>query len=140
MSKSKPLDRKEAVKRIDNFIAEHDDWRGETMARIRKIIHEVAPDVVEDWKYMGSPFWSHEGILGHGNIFKAKVKLTLHHGAHLPDPDKLFNASLKASQSRAIDIFEGDDIDVPALKTLLRAAMAYNETHAVKKSKGSRDI
>ncbi len=140
MSKSKPLDRKEAVKRIDNFIAEHDDWRGETMARIRKIIHEMAPDVVEDWKYMGSPFWSREGILGHGNIFKAKVKLTLHHGAHLPDPDKLFNASLKASQSRAIDIFEGDDIDVPALKTLLRAAMAYNETHAVKKSKGSRDI
>lgn len=134
MSKSKPLDRKEAVKRIDNFIAEHDDWRGETMARIRKIIHEMAPDVAEDWKYMGSPFWSHEGILGHGNIFKAKVKLTLHHGAHLPDPDKLFNASLKASQSRAIDIFEGDDIDVPALKTLLRAAMAYNETHAVKKS------
>ncbi len=140
MSKSKPLDRKEAVKRIDNFIAEHDDWRGETMAQIRKIIHEMAPDVVEDWKYMGSPFWSREGILGHGNIFKAKVKLTLHHGAHLPDPDKLFNASLKASQSRAIDIFEGDDIDVPALKTLLRAAMAYNETHAVKKSKGSRDI
>ncbi len=140
MSKSKPLDRKEAVKRIDNFIAEHDDWRGETMARIRKIIHEMAPDVVEDWKYMGSPFWSREGILGHGNIFKTKVKLTLHHGAYLPDPDKLFNASLKASQSRAIDIFEGDDIDVPALKTLLRAAMAYNETHAVKKSKGSRDI
>lgn len=140
MSKSKPLDRKEAVKRIDNFIAEHDDWRGETMAQIRKIIHEMAPDVVEDWKYMGSPFWSRAGILGHGNIFKAKVKLTLHHGAHLPDPDKLFNASLKASQSRAIDIFEGDDIDVPALKTLLRAAMAYNETHAVKKSKGSRDI
>ena len=140
MSIPKPLDRKEAVKRIDNFIAEHDDWRGETMARIRKIIHEMAPDVVEDWKYMGSPFWSHEGILGHGNIFKAKVKLTLHHGAHLPDPDKLFNASLKASQSRAIDIFEGDDIDVPALKILLRAAVAYNETHAVKKSKGSRDI
>lgn len=140
MSKSKPLDRKEAVKRIDNFIAEHEDWRGDTMTRIRKIIHEVAPDVVEDWKYMGSPFWSHDGILGHGNIFKAKVKLTLHHGAHLPDPDKLFNASLKASQSRAIDIFEGDDIDVPALKTLLRAAMAYNETNAVKKSKGSRDI
>ncbi len=140
MSKSKPLDRQEAIKRIDNYIAEHDDWRGETMARIRKIIHEVAPDVVEDWKYMGSPFWSHEGILGHGNIFKAKVKLTLHHGAHLPDPDKLFNASLKANQSRAIDIFEGEEIDEPALKALLRAATAYNETHAVKRSRGSRDI
>ena len=140
MSRSKPLDRQEAVKRIDNFIAEHDDWRGETMARIREIIHAVAPDVVEDWKYMGSPFWSHEGILGHGNIFKAKVKLTLHHGASLPDPCGLFNASLKASQSRAIDIFEGDEINVAALKTLLRAAMTYNETHAVKRSKGSRDI
>ena len=140
MSKSKPLDPEEAVRRIDKFIADHDDWRGETMARIRGIIHEVAPDVIEDWKYMGSPFWSHEGILGHGNIFKAKVKLTLHHGAHLPDPSGLFNASLNASQSRAIDIFEGDEIDVDALKALLRAAMDYNATHAVKRSKGSRDI
>ena len=140
MGNSKPLDREEAVKLIDRFIAEHNDWRGETMWRIRKIIHEVAPDVIEDWKYMGSPFWSHEGILGHGNIFKAKVKLTLHHGAHLPDPNGLFNASLGASQSRAIDLFEGDRIDVDALKTLLRAAMSYNATHNVKKSKGSRDI
>ena len=140
MSNSKPLDRKEAIKRIDNFIAQHDDWRGETMAQIRKIIHEVAPEVIEDWKYMGSPFWSREGILGHGNIFKAKVKLTLHHGAHLPDPNGLFNASLGASQSRAIDIFEGETIDVAALKALLRAAMDYNATHNVKKSKGSRDI
>ena len=110
------------------------------MAQIRQIFHEVAPDVIEDWKYMGSPFWSHEGILGHGNIFKAKVKLTLHHGAKLPDPHGIFNASLNASQSRAIDIFEGDEINVPALKTLLREAMAFNETHAVKRSKGSRDI
>ena len=140
MSKSKPLDRAEAIKRIDKFIADHDDWRGETMAEIRQIFHEVAPDVIEDWKYMGSPFWSHEGILGHGNIFKAKVKLTLHHGAKLPDPHGIFNASLNASQSRAIDIFEGDEINVPALKTLLREAMAFNETHAVKRSKGSRDI
>ncbi|MDE2858769.1 MAG: DUF1801 domain-containing protein [Chloroflexota bacterium] len=140
MSRSKVLDRKEAIKRIDNFIAAHDDWRGETMAQIRKIIHEVAPEVIEDWKYMGSPFWSHEGILGHGNIFKAKVKLTLHHGARLPDPNGLFNASLGASQSRAIDIFEGDEIDLAALKTLLRAAMDYNAKHKVKKSKGSRDI
>ncbi len=134
------IDRKEAIKRIDNFIAEHDDWRGETMAQIRKIIHEVAPEVVEDWKYMGSPFWSHEGILGHGNIFKAKVKLTLHHGAHLPDPKRLFNASLGAKQSRAVDIFEGDEIDVIALKTLLREAMHYNSTHSVAMSKGSRDV
>ena len=78
MIKSKSLDGKEAIKRIGNFIAEHNDWRGETLARIRAIIHEVAPDVIEDWKNMGSRFWSHEGILGHGNIFKAKVKRTLH--------------------------------------------------------------
>ncbi|MCY4539524.1 MAG: DUF1801 domain-containing protein [Chloroflexi bacterium] len=140
MSNSKTLGRKEAIKRIDNFIAAHDDWRGETMAQIRKIIHEVAPEVVEDWKYMGSPFWSHEGILGHGNIFEAKVKLTLHHGAHLADPNGLFSASLCASRSRASDIFEGDEIDVAVLKTWLRAAMDYNATHQVKKSKGSRDI
>ena len=118
MSKSRPLDRNEAVKRIDKFIADHDDWRGETMAQIRKIIHEVAPDVIEDWKYMGSPFWSHAGILGHGNIFKAKVKLTLHHGAKLPDPQGLFNASLNANQSRAIDIFEGDEINVGGAEDL----------------------
>ncbi|MCY4147066.1 MAG: DUF1801 domain-containing protein [Chloroflexi bacterium] len=140
MSKSKPLSREEAIKRIDNFVAEHDDWRGETMAQIRQIIHEVAPDVVEDWKYMGSPFWSREGILGHGNIFKAKVKLTLHHGARLPDPKRLFNASLNASQSRAIDMFEGEAIDVAGLKALLREAVLYNATHTVNKSKGSRDI
>ena len=129
MGKSKTLSREEAKKRIDNFIAEHDDWRGATMAQLRQIIHEVAPAVIEDWKYMGSPFWSHEGILGHGNIFKAKVKLTLHHGAHLPDPNNLFNASLHASQSRAIDIFEGEAIDVAALKNLLREAIAV-QRHA----------
>lgn len=144
MSKSKPkkpaLSREEASRRIDGFIAEFDDWRGATMAQLRAIIHEVNPAVVEDWKYMGSPFWSHEGMLVHGNIFKAKVKLTFHHGAHLPDPQQLFNASLTAKQSRAIDIFEGDVIDKTALKGLLRAAMEYNETHMVKKSKGSRDI
>lgn len=110
------------------------------MAQLREIIHEVNPAVVEDWKYMGAPFWSHEGMFAHGNIFKAKVKLTLHHGAHLPDPCKLFNASLSAKQSRAIDLYAGDEIDFMALKTLLRDAMKYNERYAVRKSKGSRDI
>ncbi len=110
------------------------------MAQLRRIIREVVPDVVEDWKYMGSPFWSYEGMFAHGNIFKAKVKLTLHHGASLPDPANLFNASLSANQSRAIDIFKDDEIDVIALKQLLREAMRYNRTHKVKKSKGSRDV
>lgn len=89
---------------------------------------------------MGTPVWSHQGMLAHGNIFKAKVKLTFHHGAKLPDSDRLFNASLNANLSRAIDYHVQDKIDVSGLKTLLRAAMDYNATHAVPHSKGSRDI
>lgn len=139
-SAAQSIDREEASRRIDAFIAEFEDWRGETMAQLRKLIHEVDPDVVEDWKYMGSPFWSHEGMFAHGNILKKKVKLTFHHWANLLDPKKLFNASLGASKSRAIDIFVGDKIDVAALKALLRAAMDFNSTHSVPKSKGSRDI
>ena len=134
------IDRREAARRIDNYVAEFDDWRGERLAELRRIIHEVNPDGVEDWKWMGTPVWSHHGMYAHGNIFKAKVKLTFHHGAQLPDPESLFNASLTANMSRAIDFFERDKIDVSALKTLLRAAMEYNETHEVPHSKGSRDI
>ena len=137
---SDSIDREEAARRIDSYIAEHADWRGERLAELRKIIHEVNPDVVEDWKWMGTPVWSHHGMYAHGNIFKAKVKLTFHHGAQLQDPDKLFNASLTANMSRAIDIARSDRIDVRALKALLRAAMTYNETHDVPQSKGSRDI
>ena len=134
------IDRQEAARRIDQYLAEFDDWRGQRLAELREIIHEVNPDVVEDWKWMGTPVWSHHGMYAHGNIFKAKVKLTFHHGAQLADPDKLFNASLTANMSRAIDIFESDTLDVNALKALLRAAMAYNATHSVPQSKGSRDI
>lgn len=137
---SDSIDRQEAARRIDNYIAEFDDWRGERMAELRKIIHEVNPDVVEDWKWMGTPVWSHNGMYAHGNIFKAKVKLTFHHGAQLPDPYKLFNASLAAKMSRAIDFYERDKIDASALKNLLREAMDYNETHDVPQSKGSRDV
>ncbi len=110
------------------------------LAQLRTLIHEVDPKVIEDWKWMGTPVWSHEGMLAHGNVFKKKVKLTIHHGAQLPDPKKLFNASLSANKSRAIDFFEGDKIDVIALKTLLREAMDYNSNHSVQKSKGSRNI
>lgn len=134
------IDRQEAAKRIDNYIAEFDDWRGQSLAELRKIIHEVNPDVVEDWKWMGTPVWSHHGMVAHGNIFKAKVKLTFHRGAQLPDPEQLFNASLTAKMSRAVDIFERDKINVRALKNLLQEAMAYNLTHSVPQSKGSRDI
>ena len=88
------IDREEASKRIDNRIAELDDWRGGRLAEIRKLIHEVEPEVVEDWKYMGTPFWSHEGFFVCADAFKDKVKLTFAHGAQLPDPNKLFNAGL----------------------------------------------
>ena len=134
------IDREEASRRIDTHIAECGDWRGGTLAQLRTLIHEVDPKVIEDWKWMGTPVWSHEGMLAHGNVFKKKVKLTIHHGAQLPDPKKLFNASLSANKSRAIDFFEGDKIDVIALKTLLREAMDYNSNHSVQKSKGSRNI
>ena len=134
------IDREEASKRIDNRIAELDDWRGGRLAEIRKLIHEVEPEVVEDWKYMGTPFWSHEGIFACADAFKDKVKLTFSHGTQLPDPNKLFNAGLGGKKWRAIDIRERDTIDVAALKTLLRAAMDYNAKHSVPKSKGSRNI
>jgi hypothetical protein len=114
------------------------DWRGERLAEIRKLIHEVDPEVVEDWKWMGTPVWSHEGMYALANAHKDKVKLTFHHGAQLSDPKKLFNAGLDGSKWRAIDFLERDKIDKTALKALLREAVAYNKTHKVPKSKGSR--
>lgn len=122
------------------YIAGFVDWRGPLLARLRKIILHISPDMIEDWKWMGTPVWSYEGMLVHGNIFKDKVKLTFHHGAQLADPKQLFNASLAARVSRAIDIFEDDDIDVAALQELLRVAMVHNATHSVPQSKGSRDV
>ena len=137
---SNSLDRKEASKRIDEKIAELADWRGERLAEIRKLIHAVDPDVVEDWKWMGTPVWSHEGMYASANAHKDKVKLTFSHGAKLPDPKKLFNAGLGGKKWRAIDFREADKIDVSALKTLLREAVDYNTTHSVPKSRGSRNI
>lgn len=127
-----------ASERIDRKIASLGDWRGERLAEIRALIHAVDPDVVEDWKWMGTPVWSHEGMYALANPHKDKVKLTFFHGAKLADPDGLFNAGLGGGKWRAIDIHEGDRIDKPALKALLRAAIAYNGAHAVPKSKGSR--
>jgi hypothetical protein len=102
------------------------------------LIHEVDPEVVEEWKWMGSPVWSHEGMYVLANAHKDKVKLTFFHGAELPDPKKLFNAGRGGNTWRAIDFREGDKIDKTALKALLREAVAYNTTHSVPKSKGSR--
>ena len=127
-----------ASERIDKRIADLRDWRGERLAEIRTLIHEVDPEVVEEWKWMGSPVWSHDGMYALGNAHKDKVKLTFHHGAQLPDPKKLFNAGLGGNKWRAIDFREGDTIDKTALKALLREAVAYNTTHSVPKSKGSR--
>src|SRR4249919_296635 len=134
---AKAADAVSASQRIDEKIASLHDWRGERLAEIRKLIHEVDPDVVEEWKWMGTPVWSHEGMYALANPHKGKVKLTFFHGAQLPDPKQLFNAGL-GSNWRAMDIFEGDKVDKTALKALLRAAVAYNTTHAVPKSKGSR--
>jgi len=127
-----------ASERIDEMIADLADWRGERLAEIRALIHEVDPEVVEDWKWMGSPVWSHEGMYALANAHKDKVKLTFHHGAQLRDPDKLFNAGLGGNKWRAIDFREGDEIDETALAALLREAVAYNTAHSVPKSRGSR--
>ncbi|HKI99701.1 MAG TPA: DUF1801 domain-containing protein [bacterium] len=126
-----------AAERIDRMIADICDWRGERLAEIRRLIHEADPEVVEEWKWMGTPVWSHAGMYANANAFKDKVKLTFHHGAQLADPRKLFNAGLNGNKWRAIDLREGDRIDKTALKALLREAVAYNTTHSVPKSKGS---
>ena len=127
-----------ASKKIDEKIASLGDWRGETLAEIRRLIHEVDPGVIEEWKWMGSPVWSHEGMYAVANAHKDKVKLTFFHGAALPDPKKLFNAGRGGNTWRAIDFHEGARIDKGALETLLREAVAYNRTHSVPKSRGSR--
>ena len=127
-----------ASERIDKSIADLGDWRGARLAEIRTLIREVDPEVVEEWKWMGSPVWSHQGMYALANAHKDKVKLTFFHGAELPDPKKLFNAGLEGNTWRAIDFHEGDKIDETALKALLREAVAYNTKHSVPKSKGSR--
>jgi hypothetical protein len=113
--------------RIDELIAELVDWRGKTFASIRKSILEADQEIIEEWKWMGSPVWSHDGMIAVANAHKDKVKLTFSHGASLPDPDKLFNAGLGGSAWRAIDVFEGDKINKRALKNLVRAAVNYNQ-------------
>jgi hypothetical protein len=115
-----------ASERIDQLIAETGDWRGEALAALRKIILAADPGIVESWKWMGSPVWERDGIIAVGNPHKGKVKLTFDYGAKLPDPKSLFNAGLEGNQRRAIDLFEGDQIDAPALQDLVRAAIAFN--------------
>src|SRR6516225_2910442 len=120
--------------RIDQLIAGIADWRGKTFARIRKIILAADPEITEEWKWMGSPVWSRDGIIAVANAHKDKVKLTFDYGARLPDPDKLFNAGLEGNMRRAIDFFEGDKINERALKNLVRAAVDYNQIKSKKKA------
>ena len=111
---------------IDARIKELNDWRGETLARVRSLIKDADPEVVEEWKWRGVPVWSHAGILCTGETYKTVVKLTFAKGAALDDPSRPFNSSLEGSTRRAIDIHEGDEIDEEALKALIRAAVALN--------------
>ncbi|MFS2112158.1 DUF1801 domain-containing protein [Sphingomonas sp. Sphisp140] len=117
---------KTAAEQIDARIAALDDWRGETLARVRAIIHEADPEVEETWKWRGVPVWEHAGILCTGETYKAAVKLTFAKGAALADPKGLFNSSLDGNVRRAIDIHEGETIDAEALKALIREAVAAN--------------
>ena len=118
---------------IDARIKELNDWRGETLARVRMLMKQAYPEVVEEWKWRGVPVWEHAGIICTGETYKAVVKLTFAKGASLEDPSGLFNSSLEGNTRRAIDIHEGDKIDEKALKALIRAAVALNTSSAAKR-------
>ena len=120
----------EASQLISKRIAELTDWRGDTLARMRKLIREAVPDVVEEWKWMGTPVWSRDGIICTGETYKTVVKLTFAKGASLKDPAKLFNSSLEGNVRRAIDIREGEKVDAAAFKALVREAVAVNGSPA----------
>jgi hypothetical protein len=126
MKKSGSTEGQPASELIDKRIAELGDWRGETLSRMRKLIREADPDVVEEWKWMGTPVWEHDGVICTGESYKSIVKLTFAKGASLKDPAKLFNSSLDGNTRRAIDIHEGEEVDAGAFKALIRAAVAVN--------------
>jgi hypothetical protein len=120
---------------IDARIKELGDWRGETLARVRSLIRQADPEVIEEWKWRGVPVWSHGGIICTGETYKNAVKLTFAKGASLEDPSRLFNSSLEGNTRRAIDVHEGDKMDDKALKALIRAAVALNMSVRAKKTK-----
>ena len=124
--------------RIDQLIEGITDWRGKTFAGVRKTILEADREIIEEWKWMGSPVWSRDGIIAVANAHKGKVKLTFMYGAKLADPDKLFNAGLEGNTRRAIDFLEGDKINQRALKDLIRAAIDYNQSRLKKKAPSKR--
>ena len=124
----------DASEQIDKLIAGIADWRGKTLAGVRKAILAADKEIVEEWKWMGSPVWSRDGIVAVGHAHKGKVKLTFMYGAKLADPDELFNAGFEGNERRAIDFFEGDKVNVSALKNLIRTAIEYNKTKKSKKA------
>ena len=127
-----------AAERISQRIAELGDWRGKTLSRMRKLIKETDPEVVEEWKFMGTPVWSHDGIVCTGESYKKVVKLTFAKGASLKDPAGLFNSSLDANVRRAIDIHEGEEVDEAAFKALYRQAVEFNMTGKSKRAKKAK--
>ena len=133
--KKKTPEAESASALIDQRIEELGDWRGKTLAKMRRLIHEADPDVVEEWKWRGTPIWSHDGILCTGESYKSVVKLTFAKGASLKDPSKLFNSSLDGNVRRAIDLHEGDAVDEAAFKKLIRDAVALNRDGKTKKKK-----
>jgi hypothetical protein len=124
-----------ASEKIDQLIAGIADWRGKTFAAVRKAILEADDQIIEEWKWMGSPVWSRDGMIAVANAHKGKVKVTFAHGAKFPDPDKLFNDGLDGNARRAIDFLEGDKVDAAGLMKLVRAAIAYNQSKLKKNAK-----
>ena len=135
MKKSGASEGQSASELISKQIAELGDWRGKTLGRMRKLIKEAVPDVVEEWKWMGTPVWSRDGIICTGESYKDKVKLTFAKGASLKDPAHLFNSSLEGNVRRAIDILEGENVSESAFKALIRQAVALNSARKSKPSK-----
>ena len=138
MSKSGASQGRPASELITNRIAELEDWRGETLSRMRKLIKQADPDVVEEWKWMGTPIWSHDGIICTGESYKNVVKLTFAKGASLKDPAHLFNSSLEGKVRRAIDIHEEEEVGSSAFKALVRQAIALNSSGKSKPSKKAK--
>ena len=133
MSSREQATGKSASRLIDQRIRELGDWRGKTLSRMRRLIKAADPDVVEEWKWMGTPVWSHHGIVCTGESYTKVVKLTFARGASIPDPSRLFNSSLEGNTRRAIDIHEGEKVDAEAFKALVKAAVAQNGTPAKKR-------
>jgi hypothetical protein len=138
MKKSDVIQGPPASELISKRIVELGDWRGKTLSRMRKLIKEADPDVVEEWKWMDVPVWSHDGIICTGESYKQVVKLTFAKGASLKDPARLFNSSLDGNVRRAIDIHEGDEVDAPAFKALVRQAIALNSSAKSKAPKKAK--